>query len=125
MRSPITVLIADDQLLFASALEAVLAGDERFRVVGRAADGAQAVELAETLAPDVVLMDISMPRVDGLQAARKLRDSAATARVIMLTESDMRADVVRAEQAGAAGYVAKTRIGIDLTDAILAVAGSA
>ena len=65
---PIRVLIADDHRLFAEALEAILGGDERIAVVGQAGDGAEAVRLAADLRPDVVLMDISMPVMDGIEA---------------------------------------------------------
>lgn len=71
---PVKVVIADDHGLFAEALEAILTVDGRVEVVGRARDGAQAVELAERLAPDVVLMDISMPVVDGFEATRRIRE---------------------------------------------------
>ena len=74
------VLIADDQRLFAEALELILASDERIEVVGRAFDGEQAVELARELAPDVVLMDLSMPGLDGFDAIEAiLGDDAAAA----------------------------------------------
>jgi DNA-binding NarL/FixJ family response regulator len=119
----VRVLIADDNVLFAHSLEAVLADDDRFDVVGCAKNGEEAVELAETLHPDVVLMDITMPRLDGLQATRRLRDLGSPAHVVVLTESDLPGDVVRAERAGADGYVAKTRIIQRLRDAILEAAG--
>jgi DNA-binding NarL/FixJ family response regulator len=117
----IRVLVADDQPVFTKMLEAVLAGDDRVEVVGHATNGRQALELAAELAPDVILMDISMPVMDGLEATRRLAEVAPTARVLMLTESGMPSDVVRARKAGAAGYVPKTRIGPGLSDAILKV----
>ncbi len=70
---PLRVLIADDHRLFAEALEAILAADDRIEVVGQAGDGGQAVELARKLDPDVVLMDVSMPVLDGFQATREIR----------------------------------------------------
>jgi DNA-binding NarL/FixJ family response regulator len=117
--APIRVLVADDQAIFTAMLEAVLASDERVEVVGHATNGRQALELAATLSPDVILMDISMPIMDGLEATRRLRELDSPARVLMLTESDLPGDVMRARQAGAAGYLPKTRIASDLTGAIL------
>jgi DNA-binding NarL/FixJ family response regulator len=118
----IRVLIVDEQQLFAKSLEAVLAYDERVEVVSRARDGREAVELTHSLAPDVVLMDINMPVMDGFEATRQIRASGSAAKVLVLTGSDSRADVVRAERAGADGYVAKGRITSDLLDAIVAAA---
>lgn len=114
----IRVLIADDQALFARALEALLADDDEVEVIGHAKNGAEAVELADAEHPDVILMDISMPLMDGLEATRQLRDHGSDARVVMLTESDLRADTVRAKRAGADAYVPKTHIAAGLRDAI-------
>jgi DNA-binding NarL/FixJ family response regulator len=123
-RAPIRVLVADDQPIFTRMLEAVLASDERVDVVGHATNGRQALELAAALAPDVILMDISMPIMDGLEATRRLRELAPSACVLMLTESDLPGDVMRSRKAGAAGYLPKTRIASDLSDAIVAVTSS-
>jgi len=121
--STIRVLIADDHRLFAEALEAILAGDARIDVVGQASDGRQAVDLARELKPDVILMDISMPVMDGIEAAQAIRRVDGRACVLMLTGSNSRADVDRARQAGAAGYVTKDRIAAELIDAIVEIAG--
>jgi two-component system nitrate/nitrite response regulator NarL len=121
--APIRVLIADDHGLFAEALEAILAVDGRVDVVGRAANGAKAVELAERFEPDVVLMDISMPVVDGFEATRRIRERVPEASVLILTGSNSRDDVDRSREAGAAGYVTKDRIAGELVKAILDVAG--
>jgi DNA-binding NarL/FixJ family response regulator len=118
----IRVLIADDQALFARMLEALLADDEEVEVIGHATNGAEAVELADAEEPDVILMDISMPLMDGLEATRQIREHGSHARVVMLTESDMRADTVRAQRAGADAYVPKTHIAAGLRDAIHSVA---
>jgi two-component system nitrate/nitrite response regulator NarL len=119
----IRVLIADDHRLFAEALEAILADDARISVVGHAGDGSEAVRLADELHPDVVLMDISMPVMDGIQAVRAIRETDGDASILMLTGSNARADVDRARQAGAAGYVTKDRIAAELIDAIIEIAG--
>jgi LuxR family maltose regulon positive regulatory protein len=117
------VLIADDHRLFAEALEAILDGDDRIKVVGHAADGREAVRLAGDLKPDVVLMDISMPVLDGIEAARQIHAIDANARILMLTGSNSRSDVDRARKAGAAGYVTKDRIAAELIDAIVEISG--
>jgi DNA-binding NarL/FixJ family response regulator len=118
----IRVLIADDHRLFAEALEAILVGDQRIAVVGHASDGEEAVNLAQQLTPDVVLMDIAMPVLDGIEATRAIREQAQDASVLMLTGSSSRADVDRARAAGAAGYVTKDRVAAELIDAIVEIA---
>jgi two-component system nitrate/nitrite response regulator NarL len=118
----IRVLIADDPRLFAEALEAILGGDERIAVVGHASDGQEAVKLVKQLTPDVVLMDISMPVLDGIEAAQAIREEAYDASILMLTGSNSRADVDRARAAGAAGYVTKDRIAAELIEAIVEIA---
>jgi DNA-binding NarL/FixJ family response regulator len=118
----IRVLIADDHRLFAEALEAILVGDQRIAVVGHASDGEEAVNLAQQLTPDVVLMDIAMPVLDGIEATRAIREQAQDASVLMLTGSNSRADVDRARAAGAAGYVTKDRVAAELIDAIVEIA---
>jgi len=117
----IRVLIADDQRLFAEALEAILGGDERIEVVAHAGNGKEAARLARELEPDVVLMDISMPRLDGVEAARQIKKKRKAAAVLMLTGSNAAADVARAREAGAEGYVTKDRIASELIDSIVSV----
>ncbi len=119
---PIRVLIADDHRLFAEALEAILAGDDRISVVAHASDGQEAVRLATELHPDVVLMDISMPVMDGIEAAQAIKQGDGRPCILMLTGSNSRTDVDRARQAGAAGYVTKDRIAAELIDAIVEIA---
>jgi DNA-binding NarL/FixJ family response regulator len=116
------VLIADDHRMFAEALQTILGADERLVVVGQAADGVEAVRLALDLQPDVTLMDISMPVMDGLQATRQIRRQWPNACILMLTGSNSKSDVDRAREAGAAGYVTKERIAAELIDAILEIA---
>src|SRR5438477_7230988 len=107
---PIRVLIADDEPLFIESVEALLASDDRVEVVGRARNGRDAVELAVALAPDVTLMDISMPMLDGIEAARKIREHHPTARILVLTGSSISTDVDRSRQAGVAGFLTKDRL---------------
>ena len=121
-RKPIRVLIADDHLLFTEALEAILSADERIEVAGRARDGGEAVELVQTLEPDLVLMDVSMPVLDGIEATREIRAAGSDTAILMLTGSNSRADVDSAREAGASGYVTKDRIASELVDAIIEVA---
>jgi DNA-binding NarL/FixJ family response regulator len=122
-KRPIRVLVADDHTLFAEALKAILTTDDRFEVVGHARNGKQAIELSERLKPDVVLMDISMPVLDGVEAAKKLRRKLPSASILMLTGSNARQDVDRSREAGAAGYITKDRIAGELIDAIIEAAG--
>jgi DNA-binding NarL/FixJ family response regulator len=122
MPSQIRVLIADDHRLFAEALDAILAAEPGIEVVGRARNGEQAVEQALELEPDVILMDISMPVVDGVEATKRIRKHLPQARVLMLTGSNARTDVARARDAGAAAYVTKDRIAAQLIEAIREVA---
>ncbi|HEY3207272.1 MAG TPA: response regulator transcription factor [Gaiellaceae bacterium] len=123
LETPIRVLIADDHRLFAEALEAILSGESRVDVVGRARNGAEALELSLELEPDVVLMDISMPVMDGIEATRRIRESRPKACVVMLTGSSSAADVDRSRDAGAVGYVTKDRIASELVEAIVDAAG--
>jgi DNA-binding NarL/FixJ family response regulator len=106
--TPITVLIADDQALVRAGFRMILEIEPDLRVVGEAADGEQAVAQTEISRPDVVLMDVRMPGVDGIAATRRITsDPATTARVVMLTTFDMDEYVYGALQAGASGFVLK------------------
>jgi DNA-binding NarL/FixJ family response regulator len=118
--SHVRVLIADDEPLFAEALELLLSADDRIVVVGRAADGGEAVELARTLEPDLVLMDLSMPGVDGFDATEQIAAGSGAARVLVLSGSADPADVAKARKAGASGYITKDQIAETLVEAILA-----
>ena len=122
IEQPIRVLIADDHRLFAEALEAILAAESRIEVVGRARNGAEALEMVLDLNSDLVLMDISMPVMDGVEATRRIREARPEACVLMLTGSSAVADVDRSRDAGAAGYVTKDRIASELVDAIVETA---
>lgn len=120
----VTELIADDSDLFAAALEAVLTGEDGIEVVGSAGDGEEAMRLAGELRPQVVLMDISMPGVDGFEATERIRAELPEVCVLVLTGSAADADVRRAHEAGASGYVTKDRIAEELVHAIRDVAAS-
>ena len=101
------VLIADDHRLFAESLRALLCEDERVEVVGIAQTGDEAVRLATRLLPDIVLMDFSMPGLDGMEATRRINDLGLPCRVLLLT-GDKDDDVAaHAHEAGAAGFVRK------------------
>ena len=104
---PLSVLIADDHDLFALGLTEKLAPYPDVNVVGRAVDGAEAVALASTLRPDVVLMDVRMPRVDGIRATREITDKLERTRVIILSGLKDVETVSRARSAGAAAYLSK------------------
>jgi DNA-binding NarL/FixJ family response regulator len=120
---PIRVLVADDHALFRRGLDMVLARETDIDIVGEAADGAEAVEKAADLLPDVVLMDIRMPRRSGIEACTAIKEVVPSARIIMLTISDEESDLYEAIKAGASGYLLK-EISIDeVAVAIRAVAG--
>ena len=119
MAPPVLVLIADDHRLFAEALRAILGGDRRIDVVGLAASGSEAVEKAKELEPDVILMDISMPGLNGVEATREILANQKNVQVLIVTGSDSRQDVDAARSAGAAGYITKDKIAAELIGAIL------
>jgi DNA-binding NarL/FixJ family response regulator len=114
------IVIADDDRLFAEMLRSALSLHDEFDVVGVARDGAEAVELAERLKPDLVLMDWNMPRVDGIEATRKLRELEEPPAVVMISGTDAECEV-EAASAGAVGYLRKARDVADLTGLIAAL----
>ena len=119
---PVRVLVVDDEPLFIQMVEALLARDARVEVVGRAENGREAVALALSLVPDVILMDISMPIMDGVEAARVICNRDPAACILMLTGSSFTKDIDRSRQAGAAGFLTKDRISSDLVDSVLDLA---
>lgn len=107
MTAPLRVLIVDDDALVRSALSYLLAGAEGIQVVGEAGDGEAAVSAVAAHSPDVVLMDIRMPRVDGLEATRRLRQRGAAVPIIVLTTFGADEYVLQALRAGASGFMLK------------------
>jgi DNA-binding NarL/FixJ family response regulator len=118
----IRVLIADDQALVRTGFRMILENADDMLVVGEAADGGQAAAKAEHLAPDVVLMDVRMPDVDGVEATRRICARPGPTRVLMLTTFDLDEYVYAAIQAGASGFLLKDTLAADLLSAIRVVA---
>lgn len=120
----IRVAVADDQALVRSGFVVLLGSDPEIEVVGEAADGAEAVALVERTRPDVVLMDIRMPEMDGLEATRRIVDGARSSatRVLILTTFDLDEYVFDALRAGASGFLLKDTLPVDLLAAIRVVA---
>ena len=121
-RVPLNVLIVDDHPLFAETVEAFLSMDGRIRVIGRACNGEEGTRLVADKRPDVVLMDISMPVMDGFAAARRIKSEVPGTCVLFLTGSNSPADVAEARESGGSGYVTKDRRATELVEAILAAA---
>ncbi|WFE20194.1 response regulator transcription factor [Solwaraspora sp. WMMD937] len=119
---PVRILLADDQPLLRTGFRMVLGAEDDLDIVGEAADGAEAVDLARRLLPDVVLMDIRMPRMDGVAATRAIVDARLPVRVLILTTFDLDEYVVGALRAGASGFLAKDVPAEDLVAAIRTVA---
>ena len=117
----IRILIADDQALVRVGFRKILESEPELEVVGEAADGGEAIERARLLRPDIVLMDIQMPRIDGLQATRRLAGDGI-ARVLILTTFDINEYVYEALRAGASGFLLKDTEADQLITAIRVVA---
>src|SRR5919108_3857754 len=115
------VLIADDHPLFRHGIAALLAASPEFQVVGEATNGEEVVRLAEQLQPDVILMDIRMPGMSGIEATRQILHTSPHIRILMVTMSEDNASVFAAMRAGARGYVLKEAQKDDMLRAIRAV----
>jgi DNA-binding NarL/FixJ family response regulator len=118
----ISCLVADDQAMVREGFGALLAAQPDLVVVGGAADGAEAVRQVRELKPDVVLMDVRMPVMDGLEAARRILDGSASSRVLMLTTFDLDDYVYEALRAGASGFLLKDAPAAELVRAVRVVA---
>jgi DNA-binding NarL/FixJ family response regulator len=119
---PIRILLVDDQQLVRLGFRMVLEAEQDLTVVGEAADGAQAVRLANELRPDVVLMDVRMPALDGIDATRRIVDANPAARIIILTTFDLDEYAFGGLRAGASGFLLKDARPEELTAAVRAVA---
>jgi DNA-binding NarL/FixJ family response regulator len=120
---PIRALIVDDHALFRRGLEMVLAAEDDIELVGEASDGAEAVQKAGEALPDVVLMDIRMPKSSGIEACRAMKAVAPSSKIVMLTISDEEEDLFEAIRAGASGYLLKDIPLDEVADVVRAVHG--
>lgn len=119
--TPITVFLADDHDILREGLRVLLDARDEFEVVGEAADGREAVQRVRVLKPDIVIMDIAMPELNGIEATRLLHEDCLDTRVLILSMYGTRAHVFRALQAGAHGYLVKRSAGPELIEALQAV----
>ena len=121
-REPIRVLVVDDQELFRRGLTMLLAVESGIEVVGEAGDGVEGTSLAESTAPDVVLLDIRMPKRSGIEACLAIKEAVPSAKIVMLTVSDEEADLYEAVKSGAAGYLLKDSSIEEVAQAVRVVA---
>jgi DNA-binding NarL/FixJ family response regulator len=122
--NPVRVLVVDDQALFRRVMSAVVEETEGFVLVGCAASGEEWIVAARVLRPDLILMDVNLPGVDGMEATRRLREETTAAPVVLLSTYDEDDWDGQAEECGAVAYVAKSAFGHDTLAAVWVVAGS-
>jgi DNA-binding NarL/FixJ family response regulator len=118
----IKVMVVDDHALFRRGIATVLAIEKNIKIVGEAVDGLEAIEKAEKLAPDVILMDLNMPRCSGLEATQVLHTKMPQVNILVLTVSDNEADLFAAVKFGATGYILKNTEPEELIQAVLHIA---
>ena len=118
MKKKVTVLIADDQTLFREGIKDLLENEKAIEVVGEAADGQEVLKLAKKLKPNVILMDIKLPHLDGVSATRQIRKDCPDTNVLILSSFEDEAHVMEAIQAGANGYLSKMLPASELVNAL-------
>jgi DNA-binding NarL/FixJ family response regulator len=123
--SPIRVLVVDDDRLFAEAVATVVCSTDWAVLVGTASHGDEAVALAASLEPDLVLMDLDMPGMDGIEATARIRERVSSACVLIVSGSAERERIALARRAGAAGYVLKSEMPFDLVPVLLGLGTAA
>ncbi len=119
--SRIKILVVDDHAIMRDGIRALLGLHEDIEIVGEASEGKEAVEKAQELAPDVIVMDIAMPDMDGLEATRRITKKNPTVKVLVLTQHDNKEYILSAIKAGVVGYIPKRALGLELVSAIRAV----
>ena len=119
--SKIRILVVDDHAIMRDGIRALLNLRDDIEIVGEASEGNEAIEKAEELAPDVVVMDIAMPGMDGLEATRRITKKNPKVKVLVLSQHDNREYILSAIKAGVVGYVPKRALGLELVSAIRAV----
>lgn len=119
--STIKTLVVDDHAMMRDGIRALLGLHDDIEIVGEASEGKEAIERALKLAPDVIVMDIAMPGMDGLEATRRITRKMSRTKVLVLTQHDNKEYILSTIKAGAAGYVPKRALGSDLVEAIRAV----
>jgi len=119
--NPVRILVADDHAIIRRGLRALLAHDPEFEIVGEACDGIEAVELAERVRPDVAILDVSMPHLNGLEAARRILSTLPGTHIVLLTVHADETYLLGALKAGARGYVLKNSAEVEVVEAVRAV----